>query len=623
MIRNSDHANGARLMTNHTPAFLTYRRLASIFVGSFLLVFGTVFFFDVSAQTEDAENPANRNVQGSADCQNGNCVRNGKIAYARNGELFTINSDGTNPTNITNNPATDGEPNWSPNGAKIAFSTNRDGNAEIYQMNADGSNPERLTTNTASDFSPYYSPDGLTIVFSSERDGNSEIYKMNADGSNQIRLTNDAGRQTYPAFSPDGQKIVYVSEVQNSATPMLFTMNVDGSNNQPITSNNLPGQSYALPSYSPDGSKIIFSYSVPPFPPFSGTLETYTMNADGTNVQFSNGVLGSYSPDGTKIVYTNKFIQAGQTHFLFTANADRSSPQGFVGDSSPIGAIDWQPVPVAPPAFDFDGDGRSDVSAFRPSDGSWHLLRSQTGYSALQWGLSTDVLAPADYDGDLKTDVAVWRPSEGNFYVLNSFNSTVRIENFGLAGDVPTGGDWDGDGKADLAVYRGGAQGTFYFRSSMGNPQGNISNIPWGISGDKPVTGDYDGDGKTDAAIFRPSNGTWYVRQSSNGQLSAGNFGLADDRLVPADYDADGKTDLAVFRNGIWYLLRSTQGFTAFQFGISTDVPAPADYDGDGKADPAIYRNGVWWIANSQSGSVNVVSFGLASDKPVPTAFVR
>lgn len=621
-------------MNKHNPDLLSYRRWAGILGGLIFVAFAGLFYFDVSAKTDDTEKRANRNfndlsstqpgnVRELGPCQNGNCVRNGKIAFQRNGEIYTINPDGTDLINITNSPtASYAGPNWSPDGRRIAFTTNRDGNNEIYSMNGDGSDLTRLTNNTASDFLPYYSPDGLTIVFGSDRDGNSEIYKMNADGSNQVRLTNDAGRQDYPAFSPDGQKIVYISGAQNSSPPlMLFTMNADGSNQQVIPGNNLPGQVYVRPSYSADGTKIIFTYTPGFFPPMNGTLQTYTMNADGTNIQFSNGRLGSYSPDGTKIVYTS--IDGSQPHFLFTANADRSSPQSFVGDSSPIVAIDWQPIPVTRPAFDFDGDGRSDISVFRLAGGVWHLLRSQAGYSSLQWGLSTDVLTPADYDGDLKTDVAVWRPSDGNFYILNSFNSTVRIENFGLSGDVPTGGDWDGDGKADLSVYRGGAQATFYYRGSLGNPQGNVSFIPWGISGDKAVAGDYDGDGRTDAAIFRPANGTWYIRQSSNGQLSATNFGLANDVLVPADYDADGKTDLAVYRGGIWYLLRSTQGFAAFQFGLSADAPAPADYDGDGRADAAIYRNGVWWILNSQSGSVNAISFGLGSDAPVPSAFVR
>ena len=548
------------------------------------------------------------------------CAQNGKIAFVRSNDIFTMNQDGTNLTNITNNASIDSAPSFSPDGSKIAFDTNRDGNGEIYQMNADGSNPVRLTNNAASDLMPNYSYDGASIVFVSNRDGNNEIYKMNADGSNQIRLTSDAANQSAPAFSPDGQKIIFT--VSAAQSPMrLFTMNADGSNQQQFPDSNQPGNFYNRPSYSPDGSKIIFVYGND-----VTAQNIWTMNADGSNpVQASFGRSSpSYSPDGTKVVHACCFFSGGPNqNGIFVSNAGGGlGTQISAGQSDDL--PDWQPVSVPRrTAFDFDGDGRSDISVFRPSDRIWYLLRSGAGFTSQQWGLSDDVLAPADYDGDLKTDIAVWRGSEGNFYILNSFNSTVRVENLGLAGDVPTGGDFDGDSKADPAVYRAGAQSVFYYRASMGNPNSNITFVPWGNTGDKPVVGDYDGDGRSDAAIYRPSSGVWYVRKSTDGQLLANQFGLANDTLVPADYDADGKTDLAVYRSGIWYLMRSSQGFTAFQYGLAGDTPAPADYDGDGRADAALFRSGVWYILKTQSNATEITNFGLGGDKPVPAAYVR
>ena len=115
-----------------------------------------------------------------------------------------------------------------------------------------------------------------------------------------------------------------------------------------------------------------------------------------------------------------------------------------------------------------------------------------------------------DYDGDLKTDSRL-RASREKFYVINSYDSTIRIENFGVAGDIPLPNDWDADSKADLTVYRAGAQGHFLYKPSMGNPGGNVVSVPWGTTGDKPVLGDYDADGRTDAAVYRPSSGVWYV----------------------------------------------------------------------------------------------------------------
>ena len=101
-----------------------------------------------------------------------------------------MNADGSNQTRVTNNAARDLDPSFSPDGSRISFSSDRDGDTEIMLMNADGTAQFPLTNNTAGDLNPAFTPDGK-IVFGSERDGNFEVYVMNADGSNQIRLTNN------------------------------------------------------------------------------------------------------------------------------------------------------------------------------------------------------------------------------------------------------------------------------------------------------------------------------------------------------------------------------------------------------------------------------------------------
>ena len=491
-----------------------------------------------------------------------------KIAYVRGGIILgASNADGTGQTTILVTSGAVKNPSWSVND-KIAYELN----GQIWVVNSDGTNNSPFPGITQpSPQTPAWSRDGSKLAFSS----NGDIWTINADGTNEQRVTNSASTDTEPSWSPDGTKIVFTKGGSGIAV-----INIDGTGETPLTNNS----SDNAPDWSWDGFKIAFRRG--------GTYDNsanngiYLMDANGNNPER----IIEDAPGST-----------GHT------NLDPS----------------WQPVASVPSQaqFDFDGDSRSDISVFRPSNGAWYLLRSTDGLWVPVWGLSTDVPAPADYDGDLKTDVAVWRPSDGNFYVLSSLDGTVRIENLGLPGDIPISGDYDGDGKTDPAVYRPGTQSYFYYRGTMENPNGDITFIPWGISGDKPVFGDYDGDGRADAAVYR--GGNWYILRSSDNQLLAFNFGLADDRLVPADYDGDGRTDAAVYRDGVWYILRSTQGFQAFQFGISTDTPAPADYDGDGRADAAVYRDGVWWLMKSQSGTVETLTFGLGEDTPIPSLTVR
>jgi hypothetical protein len=268
---------------------------------------------------------------------------------------------------------------------------------------------------------------------------------------------------------------------------------------------------------------------------------------------------------------------------------------------------------------DFDGDGRTDESVFRPSDGNWYAIKSGGGILVQNWGIGTDIQVPGDYDNDNKTDVAVFRPSDGNWYVIRSSDSTVDVVQWGTNGDRPVAGDYDGDGKTDRAVFRP-SDGNWYI---IGTTSG-VQIVNWGVASDRQVPADYDGDGKTDVAVFRPSDGNWYIIGTTSG-LKIVNWGVGSDRQVPADYDNDGKTDVAVFRpsDGNWYIIGTTSGVQVVNWGVASDITVPGDYDGDGKNDVAVFRpsDGNWYIIGTTSG-VQVVHWGTNGDVPIPTKYI-
>ncbi|MBS1793340.1 MAG: VCBS repeat-containing protein [Acidobacteria bacterium] len=273
------------------------------------------------------------------------------------------------------------------------------------------------------------------------------------------------------------------------------------------------------------------------------------------------------------------------------------------------------------PQSDFDGDGRTDLSVFRPSTGTWYASGSTDGvFRAQAFGISTDKPAPGDYDGDGLSDNAVFR--DGVWHISNSSNGSYRAEQFGVAGDVPVAADFDADGRTDLAVFRP-SNGTWYVRNSADN---SFRANQFGLSTDKPAVADYDGDGKADIAVFRPSTGQWWIWQSSNGAYRSPQFGLSGDIPVVADYDADGLADVAVFRpsTGVWYIMQSTDGLRIAQWGLSTDRPTPGDYDGDNRADLAVFRpaTGVWYIMQSWNNTFRANQFGLNGDSPAPAAYL-
>jgi Tol biopolymer transport system component len=567
----------------------------------------------------------------------GNSMCNpGKIAFIsnidQNNEVYVMNADGSNPINMTNNPATEYSPSWSPDGRKITFASSRAGSDDIFVMDADGGNPTNLTNMPGSDLEPAWSPDGKLIAFDGWRDtdlnpGTAQIYLMNASGTNQVRLTHDTASYRGPTWSPDGKKLAFWG---GSGPSEIFVMNADGTNMTQLTSDPRTGNVIRFENihsaWSPDGTRIAFSSNR------DENYGIYVMNADGSNIRkltsdSGNDVSPTWSPDGLCIAFSS---DRDGDYEIYAMNADGSNQTkltstGGTAEGSPAWQSNFPPTlpPPAPLAVltktsDFDADGKDDLAFWRSSNSSWNIINSSNSSLRTQvWGEVGDVPVPGDYDGDGKTDLGVFKPASGIWTILRSQTNSVTIMPAGQKGDVPAPGDYDGDGKTDIAFFRTPESNWYIIQSS----NGVVRTEQWGTSFDRLAPGDYDGDGKTDLAVFRSNPGVWYILKSSGGS-EVKSWGKRTDLLVPADYDGDGKTDVAIFRpeEGNWYIIQSSTGTTRYQrWADGGESVVPADYDGDGKTDLAVWRplTGEWRILSSLNGTTRIQQWGQYGDVPI------
>ena len=205
-----------------------------------------------------------------------------------------------------------------PKTAKIAFSSNRDGNWEIYLMNPNGSQQERLTRNNALDHSPVWSPTGEQILFTSDRDGIKDLYVMDADGSRVRRVFRRSAVRIEPTWSPDGERIAFHAEIPRWS---IQTATINGGDVKQVASAEWHGGN---PSWSANGKEIAFVGDA------GGTHRIFIVKLGSDDVrtflrkESPRMSTPSWSPKGDKLAFSWSRWGIRNTSAIFVANRDGS-----------------------------------------------------------------------------------------------------------------------------------------------------------------------------------------------------------------------------------------------------------------------------------------------------------
>ena len=244
-----------------------------------------------------------------------------KILDESSCEIYSIHPDGSGLARLTNNSVMDSDPAGSPDGNRIAYISDGDGQTDLFVMNADGSSQTRLTQSNFREAWPAWTPDGAQILYVIIRpNGVSEIRLIRADGSGETTLAQRDESDGYyesPSMSPDGSRIVFaVSGIGNGYTA-IFVMDADGSNVKKLTGDGW----YQGPAWSPDGARIAYEAVSDAG---GGDIEIFVMDPEGggkTNISQTPGrdFMPAWSPDGLAIAFVHE-ISLGE-YAVFTMDA--------------------------------------------------------------------------------------------------------------------------------------------------------------------------------------------------------------------------------------------------------------------------------------------------------------
>jgi len=260
-------------------------------------------------------------------------------------QIFTMNADGSNVKMVSNGEGRTTCSYFFKGNKKIVYASTHGGakacppnpdfsqgyvwavypDYDLYTADANGKNIKRLTTTPGYDAEATVSPDGKRMVFTSERDGDLDLYSMDVNGKNIKRLTDAVGYDGGAFYSPDGKSIVYRRSTPSNAAELarykdllskhlivpttfeVWVMNADGSNKRQVT--NLAAGSFA-PYFTPDGKSIIFCTNHFATDPRKRNFDLALINLDGTGltrITFNETFDGfpMFSPDGKKLVFAS------------------------------------------------------------------------------------------------------------------------------------------------------------------------------------------------------------------------------------------------------------------------------------------------------------------------------
>jgi dipeptidyl aminopeptidase/acylaminoacyl peptidase len=317
---------------------------------------------------------------------------NGRIAFGTNrtgnNDIWVANADGTFPVSLVDDPSSDVDPAWSPDGKKVAFASNRDGDYEIYTVNGDGTGLAQLTANGSEDREPTWSPNGAYLAFRSDRTGNNEIFKVGAAGGSQTNITNNSASDFAPAWSPDGAEIAFQRFTSGGSTGQgneVLKENADGQGQLNLT-NNAAAINDGAPAWSPDGATIAFHSNRT-----GGLFKVFTMGATGgTATQRSTGAGNdtspAWSPKGDLIAFTSTRDANDEIYTMTPTGAAQTNRTGNgAADNNPS----WQ-EDSTPPATTIGAQPSGALNTARPT---FQLSSTELG-SALQCSVDGAAYAP-------------------------------------------------------------------------------------------------------------------------------------------------------------------------------------------------------------------------------------